>query len=458
MNNQTDSMSIKKNQNAQKFFVFALMGLAFVGCMYLIFSPSSGDKTGTETILGFNTDVPMPREGGMIDDKREAYQQEQMMQRQKERMHSLQDFSAIFSVNEAETQNNKVDLSADAGPEKSTGGSGNVRQNRTNSSQSRTQSSIHASAQAYHDINRTLGSFYEQPQEQPKETETERLLEELETLKMQLDETANLHLSMDNQLELMEKSFQMAAKYMPSGSSGAVGTMGTVETNTNAVETVRAINAGVSGKSAVVPVSGVREQVVSALSQPMTNIEFMQAYSQQRNFGFYSADEGGQTVSRNTIRACIHDDQTVSDGLETQRNVRIRLIEPMQAGATVIPAHTIITGQARIGERLDVAITSIEYMGRIYPTEIAVYDVDGQRGIAIPPSMEVNALKEIAANAGTNMGTSITLNQSAGQQIAADLSRGAIQGTSQYLSRKIRVVKIHLKAGHQVFLLPTDSL
>jgi len=96
-------------------------------------------------------------------------------------------------------------------------------------------------------------------------------------------------------------------------------------------------------------------------------------------------------------------------------------------------------------------------MGRIYPTEIAVYDVDGQRGIAIPPSMEVNALKEIAANAGTNMGTSITLNQSAGQQIAADLSRGAIQGTSQYLARKIRVVKIHLKAGHQVFLLPTDS-
>jgi conjugative transposon TraM protein len=190
----------------------------------------------------------------------------------------------------------------------------------------------------------------------------------------------------------------------------------------------------------------------------MSDAELIAAYSPERHIGFYSADAGNQSVNRNTIRACIHDDQTVSDGLETQRSVRIRLIEPMMAGGTVIPAHTILTGQARIGERLDVAITSIEYQGRIYATEISVYDVDGQRGIAIPPSMEVNALKEVAANAGTSVGTSITFSQSAGQQIAADLGRGVIQGTSQYISKKMRVIKIHLKAGHQVFLLPKDSL
>ena len=41
--------------------------------------------------------------------------------------------------------------------------------------------------------------------------------------------------------------------------------------------------------------------------------------------------------------------------------VRIRLTEPMQADGTAIPVHTILTGQARIGERLDVNITSGEY-------------------------------------------------------------------------------------------------
>ena len=191
MNNQMDSMSIKKNQNAQKFIVFAFMGLAFVGCMYLIFWPSSNEKTNTEALQGFNTDVPMPREGGMIDDKRQAYQQEQMMQRQEERMRSLQDFSEIFSVHEAQTQNDEVDLSTDAEPAQRTG-SVSFSQNRTQQSQNRTQSpqnqpqsSIQTSANAYHDLNRTLGSFYEQPKEQPREDpETERLIEELEALKL----------------------------------------------------------------------------------------------------------------------------------------------------------------------------------------------------------------------------------------------------------------------------------
>jgi conjugative transposon TraM protein len=209
-------------------------------------------------------------------------------------------------------------------------------------------------------------------------------------------------------------------------------------------------------KTAVVPITGVREQVVSALPQAISDAEFVATYSQERNIGFFSPEGGDRSQVKNTIRACIHDDQAVSEGTETQRNVRIRLTEPMSAGGTVIPAHTILTGLARIGERLDVIITSIEYMGRIYATDIAVYDVDGQRGISIPPSMEANALREVAANTGSSMGTSITFSQSAGQQIAADLGKGVIQGTSQYISKKMRVVKIHLKAGHQIFLLPKE--
>ena len=264
---------------------------------------------------------------------------------------------------------------------------------------------------------------------------------------------------MEEQLYLMEKSYEMAAKYLP---QGTVGKIGEIEKIGEVGETGKHISPAsttspVFGKTSVVPVSGVREQVVSALPQPISDAEFVATYSQERNMGFYSPETGGQSVVKNTIRACIHDDQTVSDGLETQRNVRIRLTEPMSAGGTVIPAHTILTGQARIGERLDVTITSIEYQGRIYATDIFVYDVDGQRGIAIPPSLEANAMREVAAGTGASMGTSITFSQSAGQQIAADVGKGVIQGTSQYISKKMRVVKIHLKAGHQVFLLPKDS-
>ena len=86
-----------------------------------------------------------------------------------------------------------------------------------------------------------------------------------------------------------------------------------------------------------------------------------------------------------------------------------------------------------------------------------MYDTDGQAGVCIPNSTEINAVKEVAANMGTSAGTSISLTSDAGQQLAADLGRGVIQGTSQYVSKKLREVKVSLKAGYRVFLLPNDK-
>ena len=56
------------------------------------------------------------------------------------------------------------------------------------------------------------------------------------------------------------------------------------------------------------------------------------------------------------------------------------------------------------------------------------YDNDGQGGIFIPGSMEANAVREVAANLGQNLGTSISItNQSAGDQLLSELGKGAIQ-------------------------------
>ena len=70
---------------------------------------------------------------------------------------------------------------------------------------------------------------------------------------------------------------------------------------------------------------------------------------------------------------------------------------------------------------------------------------------------EMNAAKEIVANMGTSAGTSISLTNDAGQQLAADLGRSVIQGTSQFVAKKLREVKVNLKAGYRVFLLPNDK-
>ena len=67
---------------------------------------------------------------------------------------------------------------------------------------------------------------------------------------------------------------------------------------------------------------------------------------------------------------------------------------------------------------------------------------------------ERDAVKEIAANMGAGMGSSITITDDAGSQLLSDLGRSAIQGVSQYVSKKMRSVKVTLKAGYSVLLLP----
>ena len=73
-------------------------------------------------------------------------------------------------------------------------------------------------------------------------------------------------------------------------------------------------------------------------------------------------------------------------------------------------------------------------------------------GIFIPNSMEMNAVREVAANMGGSLGSSINISTNAGAQLASDLGKGLIQGTSQYIAKKMRTVKVHLKAGYRVML------
>ena len=140
-------------------------------------------------------------------------------------------------------------------------------------------------------------------------------------------------------------------------------------------------------------------------------------------------------------------------GLVDGQAVKLRLLEPMQAGNIVVPKNTLVAGTAKVqGERLDILVSSIEYAGNIIPVELAVFDTDGQKGLSVPSSMEQEAFNEAMANIGSGLGTSISFAQSAGQQVAMDVTRGLLQGTSGYLAKKFRTVKVKLKAGYKVML------
>ena len=298
-----------------------------------------------------------------------------------------------------------------------------------------TPQTIQSSAAAYRDLNATLGNFYEQPKND--NAEMDELLERIASLESELESEKGRTSSMDEQVALMEKSYELAAKYMGGQNGGKPEQAAEPST----------VQKG--KKNTATPVRQVTRQVVSSLAQPMSNAEFVATFSQERNRGFNTAVGTTEVSDRNTIPACVHGAQSVTDG----QTVRLRLLEPMAVAGRTIPRNAVVVGTGKIqGERLDIEVTSLEYDGTIIPVELAVYDTDGQPGIFIPNSMEMNAVREVAANMGGSLGSSINISTNAGAQLASDLGKGLIQGTSQYIAKKMRTVKVHLKAGYRVML------
>lgn len=432
----------EERQRRKKFVIYPLMFLLFAGSMWLIFAPS--EKEEEKQAKGFNTEVPDPTAAELIGDKKKAYEKEMMEEKEQERSRAMQSLSSMFGemtggqpAQSSEELALKTDLSE--------------RDNGFGSRTAAPQDGFHASASAYQDINRTLGSFYEAPREDPEKEELRARLAELEN--RMSSEQQSPAITVNDQMALLEKSYQLAAKYMPSGggqssSNMALASDGETASEGKAVVTTR------NGKAVAFPVSPVSEQVVSALAQPMSDSTFRSEYVKERNYIFHTAIGTAPLTEKNTISACVHTRQTVTDG----QTVRFRLLEPMLVSGREIPRNTSVVGVAKIqGERLNVLISSLEYHGNIIPVELAVYDTDGQAGIFIPGSMERSAAKEIVAGMGTSAGSSMNFSTDAGAQLTADLGKGLIQGTSQYFAKKMRTVKVHLKAGYKVLLYQSDN-
>jgi len=417
-------------QRRKKMIVYPLLFLLFLGSMWLIFAPTGGDK-GEEQKDGFNTNLPTPNESGIITDKRDAYMQEAMQNKRQDKMRSLQDFAFTLGEDgERESEEEQRIL-------RQSSGLVSEAQYQGNAPSASRGNAFQTSATAYEDINRQLGHWYEEPATETDERTQLELEQRVQELERKLQEKSEA----DEQLELIEKSYAIASRYMPAGQAAV--TEAQPEVSTSAVSR--------SGKPVAVPVTQVRNNVVSLLAAPMPDSVFVEEYSKERNWGFQTAAGSETAGTKNSINACVYKTVTLTNGQEIQ----IRILEPMRVGEVLLPANTIVTGTAQInGERMNISINAVQYKGNVMPVELLVYDLDGGQGVSVPGSEELNAIKEVAANMGTSMGSSITITDDAGSQLLADLGRSAIQGASSYVGKKMRTVKVTLKAGHRVLLLP----
>lgn len=372
-----------ERERLKKIAVYTVLCLSCLVCIWLIFAPSGDDEAEAGKA---NMELPEQTSEGLPETKMKAYEQEDMnaeKQRQDSTVLALAEQLDSTSVVPAQSEIDEI-------------------QN---------------SAAAYQAAQASLNDFYipETSEAELQVAELQARIDELESANATAQQQAQ-----PNEMELLERSYQLAAQYMGNGAQAAAS-----------------VQVEEKGKRDVQPVAQVVNNVVSTLSASTNNRSFNTSVGSKPN------------LSKNTISAVVAGDQTIANS----QSVKLRLTEPMWVGTRLIPRNTIVVGASRLnGERLEIEITSIESEGSVYEVELQVFDSDGQEGINIPNSMESEALQEIGANMGSTVGSSINISTDAGAQIVSDVGRGLLNGVSQYLTKKVREVKVKLKANYRVML------
>ena len=159
---------------------------------------------------------------------------------------------------------------------------------------------------------------------------------------------------------------------------------------------------------------------------------------------FYSLDDLSVENNQNAIEAVVHETQTLVNGAA----IKLRLINDVYVNGVLIPKDNFLFGTASVdGERLNIKINSIHYMKSLFPVELSVYDIDGMEGIYIPGAITQDVAKQSADRAIQNIGFS-SLDPSLGAQAAS----AGIEAAKSLLTKKVKLIKVTVKAGYQVLL------
>ena len=407
-------MDKKQQEQLRKGLVFGGLGLLCALSLWFIFAPSDKDKDAEQE--GLNKDIPEATIRQLTDNKLKSYE--------------LSDKSASESETQAEIGRLSDYFAEEPASLDAQGQSSSTK--------------IEGSLQRYEENKRLLSSFYAtDPNAEEREAlraENEDLREALRKKESEADDEE------EKQLRLMERSYQMASKYLPKGGE------------LPAKAFLRAEERPIVEPDAESTPQGPRMEVlaetkhlISSLAQPMADSSFIQEYgSTERHLGFHSALAQPSSTQRNTLPVVVDHTTALREG----DYVALRLLEPACIGELRIPRQSLLIAQAKLGgNRLHLLVKSLEIGGRIIPVKLSAYDLDGQEGIYILGAEQISALKEVGANIGGSVGTSFTFASSAKDQIISEAARGVMQGASQLLQKKLRTIQVTLKGGYRLFLV-----
>ncbi len=167
----------------------------------------------------------------------------------------------------------------------------------------------------------------------------------------------------------------------------------------------------------------------------------------QLGSGFFGLDNPFEqsAVMNPAIKAVVHETQTLVSG----SIMKLRLLDAVYINGIYIPKDQFVFGVVNLsGERLNITIGSLRNGNLLFPVELNVFDMDGLEGIYIPGAISRDVAKQGGERSIQGLGMT-TLDPSLGAQAA----NAGIEITKNLLSKKVKLIKVQVKAGYQVMLV-----
>ncbi len=192
-----------------------------------------------------------------------------------------------------------------------------------------------------------------------------------------------------------------------------------------------------------------QKEVVFAVSKTYEadNISLLDTCKKRiaKNTGFFGLENNQQdAVEDNSIEAVVNANQVLVNGAVIQ----LRLVTDVFVNGILIPKGNRVSGIVSLNnERLEAEINSIRYGNSLPPVKLEIYDMDGLPGIYIPGSINREVSKQSADN-----GLQLMELTSMDPTMKAQLAAAGVNTIKSLLSRKVKQVKVMVKAGYKVLL------
>jgi conjugative transposon TraM protein len=170
-------------------------------------------------------------------------------------------------------------------------------------------------------------------------------------------------------------------------------------------------------------------------------------YKEDNSTGLENADT--TLPLQNAIGAVVHETQTLVNGA----TIKLRLLTEVYINGILIPKDNFVFGKVSLtGERLTISIGSIRYHNSLLPVAMSVYDMDGMDGIYIPGAIT----RDVAKQSTDNALQSVVLN-AVDPSIGAQAAGAGIETAKTMISKKIKLLRVTVKAGYHVLLKDNNN-